>query len=102
VSVALIIKDGKPDTPMVPVATEATFSTVWQSGAKALSLEWIAAMQFGIVVTAENRAAILEELGKLRVWFEENGYSVLHVRIDMMVTALNGLQFDKGETAWIG
>ncbi len=101
-SVALLIKDANAETSLVPVATEATYGAVWQSGAKALKLAWVAAMQGGVFVTEENRAEILEELAKLRGWFDENGYRSQSERVDMTVNALRSVRFDAGQTAWIG
>ena len=101
-SVALLIKAASAESSLVPIATEVTYREVWQSGAKALALEWIAAMQGGVVVTEDNRAEILDELHKLRGWFESNGYSSQSERVDLVVNALKGVHFDEGETAWIG
>jgi hypothetical protein len=55
VSVALPIKDTTAETEMVPVATEATYRAVWQTGAKALALDWVEALQSGVVITEERR-----------------------------------------------
>jgi hypothetical protein len=101
-SVALLIKGANADSPLVPVATEATYGAVWQAGANALELRWVEAMQFGIDVTDENRAEILEELRMLRGWFEASGYPSQSERLDLVVNALRNLRFDAGETASIG
>ncbi len=101
-SVALLLKDANAKSSMVPLATEATYRSVWQDGAKALDLEWVAAMQGGVNVTEENREAILSELGTLRGWFDANGHEAQSTRVDLVVKALERLRFDAGETAWIG
>jgi hypothetical protein len=54
-----------------------------------------------VVVTAENRAEILEQLAALRAWFAANE-PLLLPRLDLLVNALTGVRFDAGETAWIG
>jgi hypothetical protein len=100
-SVALLIKDASAETEMVPVATEATYRTMWQDGAKALALDWVEALQFGVVITEENRADIVEQLEKLHSWFESNALSQLE-RLELLVSALKAVRFDHGQTAWIG
>lgn len=101
-SVALLIKGANADSPLVPVATEATYGAVWQAGANALELRWVEAMQFGIDVTDENRAELLDELRMLRAWFVASAYPALSERLDLVVNALKAVRFDAGETAWIG
>ena len=101
-SVALIVKDANSQSSLVLVATEATYRTVWQDGAKALGLDWVAALQAGVVVTEENRGIILEQLQSLRGWFEANGYAPLLERVELVTKALKAVRFDQGETAWIG
>lgn len=100
-SVALLIKDSSAESTLVPVATEDTYERLWQTGAKTLDLEWVPALQAGVDITGENRAAIIDELGKLRGWFETNHPSQV-VRVDSLVSALAHLRFDAGESAWIG
>jgi hypothetical protein len=102
VSVALIVKDANAKASLVPLATEATYASIWQSGAKAHALEWVAAMQGGVNVTEENREEILSELGTLRGWFDTNGHEAQSTRVDLVVKALERLRFGAGETAWIG
>ena len=59
-------------------------------------------MQGGVVVTEDNRAEILDELHKLRGWFESNGHASQSERVDLVVNALEGVRFGAGDTAWIG
>ncbi len=101
-SVALLVKDANAETSLVPVATEDTYRAVWQRGAKALALEWVEAMQFGVVITEENRTEILAQLDKLLEWFESNEHSYQVERLVRVMDALRRVRFDAGETAWIG
>jgi len=101
-SVALLIKDASGETSLVPVATEATYGAVWQAGAKALGLQWVEAMQFGVHVGDEDRAEVLEELRMLRGWFEASGDPLLIERLGFVVAALKAVRFDMGETVSIG
>ena len=66
-----------------------------------LALDWVEALQFGVVVSEENRASILEQLEKLRGWFASNEPSQLE-RLELLVYALKAVRFDHGQTAWIG
>ena len=101
-SVALLIKDSNNESRLVPVATEATYAAIWQAGATALQLRWVEAMQFGVDVTADDLAEILDELRMLRAWFEASRYTSLSERLDFVVRALKDVRFDAGETASIG
>jgi hypothetical protein len=101
-SVALLIKGANRETSLVPVATEDTYRTVWQAGAHALGLEWVKAMQFGVEVTRDDLADVLDELRMLRAWFEASSYPSLCERLDFVVKGLKAVRFDAGETASIG
>lgn len=101
-SVALLIKAPNKEPRLVPVATEATYAAIWQAGATALQLSWVEAMQFGVDVTAEDLAEVLDELHMLRAWFEASSYPSLSERLDFVVRALKDVRFDAGETVSIG
>jgi len=101
-SVALLIKNAKDEPALVPVATEATYGAVWQAGAKALELQSVEAMQFGVEITSGDLPEVLNELRMLRAWFEAAGLPSLCDRLDLVVNALKAVRFDAGETASIG
>jgi hypothetical protein len=102
-SVSLLIKDMQnAEQRLVPVATEAIFKSKWLSGAKELGLEWIELMETGFDVTPENRADVLEELGRLREWMERRGDSYELGRLERLVAELVAIRFELGATAFIG
>jgi len=101
-SVALLIKHRDRDTVLVPIATEATYRSVWQAGATALELDWVEAMQSGIKIRQDDLPEILFELRMLRAWFEASSYSSQSERLDRVVDALKAVSFGAGETASIG
>ena len=101
-SVAMIITDRNSEKRMIPVATEQTYEDVWQAGARALGLEWVELMQTGVDITAENRPAIVDELNKLGVWFEEHGHSYERVRLTTLLGEIEALRFEDVSRAWVG
>lgn len=101
-SVAMIITDRNREQRMIPVATERTYEDVWQTGARALGLDWVELMQTGVEITSENRAEVGQQLKRLGVWFADHGHTYENVRLGTLLGEIEGLQFDNVIRAWVG
>ena len=102
-SVALLIEhdDGRSD--LVPVATEAVFSTHWQPLSQALGLIWIPLFQTGIPVDATDVDDVLDELGRFldAARSTPDGGQVA-VRARGLIDALRAVDFDAVDSVLIG
>jgi hypothetical protein len=53
-----------------PIATEEYFYNTWFPIIENLQLSWLIRMSFGLDITKENLAEVLNELNKLKIWIE--------------------------------
>ena len=102
-SVVLLIEhdDGRSD--LVPVATEAIFSTHWQPLCRALGLIWVPLFQTGIPVYAADVDDILDELGRfLDVARSTSDGGQVAVCARGLIDALRAVDFDAVNSVFIG
>lgn len=72
-TVALTVLDSPDEADKqicLPIATEATFKTLWIKGAESLGLNWLPLFQTGIPLEAADKDYILSELGQFEDWLQ--------------------------------
>ena len=102
-TVALMLGTAGEYDRLVPVAPEAIFLAMWQPGIDALGLQRIELMGTGIDIDAENRDAVISDLGALKAWMtarQTHPYEI--TRLDTLVEELTALRFDDGAIAFLG
>jgi hypothetical protein len=74
-SIAAFIDNPKTDVEKsfyIPIATEHSFTSLWEPAFESLDLQWIPSFAIGIDISREDLQNVLIELSQIREWVQEN------------------------------